>query len=65
LLLRSADRPTMNVTFHALAAVGIAVGRNTIVSWTNHLIVIVFAAAGAVANPWVFRFMPPRPVQEP
>lgn len=34
------------------------VGRNGIVSWTNHLIVIAFAGAGIFANPRVFRFLP-------
>jgi hypothetical protein len=31
-------------------------GWNRIVSWTNHLIVIAFAASGIAANPCVFRF---------
>jgi hypothetical protein len=31
-------------------------GQNTIVSWTNHLIVVAFAAAGIFMNPRVFRF---------
>jgi hypothetical protein len=35
-------------------------GRNEIISWTNHLIVVAFAVSGVFANPWVFRFMPPR-----
>jgi hypothetical protein len=34
-------------------------GRNTIVSWTNHLIVVAFAAAGILMNPPVFRFTLP------
>jgi len=33
------------------------IGQNRIVSWTNHLIVIAFAAAGIFANPRVFRFL--------
>jgi hypothetical protein len=36
------------------------VGQNEIVSWTNHFIVVAFAASGIFANPWVFRFMPAR-----
>ncbi len=36
------------------------VGQNEIISWTNHLIVVAFAASGVFANPWVFRFMSPR-----
>jgi hypothetical protein len=36
------------------------IGQNRVVSWTNHLIVVVFAAAGIVANPRVFRFLPSR-----
>jgi hypothetical protein len=35
-------------------------GQNEIISWTNHLIVIAFAASGILSNPWVFRFMPRR-----
>jgi hypothetical protein len=31
-------------------------GENSVISWTNHLIVVVFAAAGILANPHVFRF---------
>jgi hypothetical protein len=31
-------------------------GQNTLVSWTNHLIVIAFAASGILMNPRVFRF---------
>ncbi len=34
-------------------------GQNEIVSWTNHLIVIAFAASGVLANPSVFRFVSP------
>jgi hypothetical protein len=77
----------MNITFHALAATGIAhfpwhwpdgsgsmypilskapdrtrildTGQNTIVSWTNHLIVAAFAVAGIFMNPRVFRFFSP------
>ena len=37
-------------------------GQNWIVSWTNHLIVVAFAASGIFANPRVFRFLSP---QEP
>jgi hypothetical protein len=33
-------------------------GRNALVSWTNHLIVVAFAASGILANPRVFRFWP-------
>jgi hypothetical protein len=36
------------------------IGQNTTVSWTNHLIVVVFAASGILANPRVFRFLSPR-----
>jgi hypothetical protein len=35
-------------------------GQNEIISWTNHLIVLAFAASGVFINPRVFRFMPPR-----
>jgi hypothetical protein len=35
------------------------IGDNRIISWTNHLIVVAFAASGVLANPRVFRFMPP------
>jgi hypothetical protein len=31
-------------------------GQNSVISWTNHLIVLVFAAAGIATNPRVFRF---------
>jgi hypothetical protein len=31
-------------------------GQNRLVSWTNHLIVIAFAASGILMNPRVFRF---------
>jgi hypothetical protein len=34
-------------------------GQNGVVSWTNHFIVIAFAAAGIFANPRAFRFLPP------
>jgi hypothetical protein len=34
-------------------------GKNEIISWTNHLIVVAFAASGIFVNPWVFRFMQP------
>jgi hypothetical protein len=33
-------------------------GWNRIVSWTNHLIIIAFAASGIAVNPRVFRFSP-------
>jgi hypothetical protein len=36
------------------------VGRNRIVSWRDHLIVVVFAASAICANPRVFRFLSPR-----
>jgi len=36
------------------------IGQNRIVSWTNHLIVVAFAASGIFANPRVFRFLSPR-----
>jgi hypothetical protein len=36
------------------------VGQNRIVSWTNHLIVVAFAASGIFANLRVFRFLPLR-----
>jgi hypothetical protein len=32
------------------------IGQNAVISWTNHLIVVVFAAAGILTNPRVFRF---------
>jgi hypothetical protein len=31
-------------------------GQNSVISWTNHLIIVVFAVAGIVTNPRVFRF---------
>jgi hypothetical protein len=31
-------------------------GQNRIVSWTNHLVVVAFAASGILMNPRVFRF---------
>jgi hypothetical protein len=36
------------------------VGQNRIVSWTNHFIVVAFAASAIFANPRVFRFLSPR-----
>lgn len=36
------------------------IGQNRIVSWTNHLIVVAFAASGILANRRVFRFLSPR-----
>jgi hypothetical protein len=36
------------------------IGQNRIVSWTNHLIVVAFAASGIFTNPRVFRFLSPR-----
>jgi len=36
------------------------IGQNRIVSWTNHLIVVAFAASGILANPRVFRFLSPQ-----
>src|SRR5262249_57847106 len=36
------------------------IGQNRIVSWTNHLIVVAFAASGIFANPPAFRFLSPR-----
>jgi hypothetical protein len=36
------------------------IGENRSVSWTNHLIVIAFAALGILANPRVLRFFSPR-----
>jgi len=33
------------------------IGQNRIVSWTNHFIVVTFAASGIFANPRVFRFL--------
>jgi hypothetical protein len=36
------------------------VGQNRMVSWTNHVIVVAFAISGILANPRVFRFLPPR-----
>ena len=36
------------------------IGQNRIISWSNHLIVVAFAASGIFANPRVFRFLSPR-----
>jgi hypothetical protein len=36
------------------------IGQNRIVSWTNHLIVVAFAASEIFANSRVFRFLSPR-----
>ena len=33
------------------------IGQNRIVSWTNHIIVVAFAASGIFANLRVFRFL--------
>ena len=35
------------------------IGHNRIISWTNHLIVVAFAASGIFVNPGVFRFCAP------
>jgi hypothetical protein len=31
-------------------------GQNTLVSWTNHLVIVAFAASGLSMNPRIFRF---------
>ena len=36
------------------------IGQNRIISWTNHLIVVTFAASGIFANPRVFRSLSTR-----
>jgi hypothetical protein len=36
------------------------IGQNNMVSWINHLIVLVFAASAIFANPRVFWFLSPR-----